>query len=116
MIRRSYGLYCLSAALALPVLFLPGWLAETVLAALKRRRLLNRGFLSAPFSPRLRPGQRAVCLFLPELREDIFFLFLFGMILATALELATGVLLERIFRQSGGTTPTSAGTSRAISV
>ena len=28
-----------------------GWLAETVLAALKRRRLLNRGFLSAPFSP-----------------------------------------------------------------
>ena len=38
-------------------------------------------------------------LFLPELREDIFFLFLFGMILATALELATGVLLERIFRQ-----------------
>ena len=31
-----------------------GWLAETVLAALKRRRLLNRGFLSAPFSPTYR--------------------------------------------------------------
>ena len=28
-----------------------GWLGETALAAAKKRRLLNRGFLSAPFSP-----------------------------------------------------------------
>ena len=39
-----------------------GWLAETVLAALKRRRLLNRGFLSAPLS-HLWPGGAAFCHF-----------------------------------------------------
>ena len=76
-----------------------GWLGETALAAAKKRRLLNRGFLSAPFSPVYGLAGVLFALFLPELREDIFFLFLFGMILATALELATGVLLERIFRQ-----------------
>lgn len=76
-----------------------GWLGETALAAAKKRRLLNRGFLSAPFSPVYGLASVLFALFLPELREDIFFLFLFGMILATALELATGVLLERIFRQ-----------------
>ncbi len=76
-----------------------GWLGETALAAAKKRRLLNRGFLSAPFSPVYGLASVLFALFLPELRENIFFLFLFGMILATALELATGVLLERIFRQ-----------------
>ena len=28
-----------------------GWLAETALAAAKRGRLINRGFLNMPFSP-----------------------------------------------------------------
>lgn len=28
-----------------------GWLMETALAAVRKRRLLNRGFLNAPFSP-----------------------------------------------------------------
>ena len=76
-----------------------GWLGETALAAAKKRRLLNRGFLNAPFSPVYGLAGVLFALFLPELREDPIFLFLLGMILATALELATGVLLERIFRQ-----------------
>ena len=41
-----------------------GWLAETVLAALKRRRLLNRGFLSAPFSPTYGLGALLFAIFL----------------------------------------------------
>lgn len=40
-----------------------GWLAETVLAALKRRRLLNRGFLSCPLLSHLWPGGAAFCHF-----------------------------------------------------
>ena len=76
-----------------------GWLLETSLAAAKKRRLLNRGFLSAPFSPTYGLGGVLFALFLPELRENPFFLFLFGAILATGLELFTGILLERIFGQ-----------------
>lgn len=76
-----------------------GWLGETALAAARKGRLINRGFLNAPFSPVYGLASVLFALFLPELREDPFFLFLLGMILATALELITGVLLERIFRQ-----------------
>ena len=76
-----------------------GWLLETSLAAAKKRRLLNRGFLSAPCSPTYGLGGVLFALFLPELRENPFFLFLFGSILATGLELFTGILLERIFGQ-----------------
>lgn len=76
-----------------------GWLCETALAAAKKGRLLNRGFLNTPFSPVYGLAGVLFAIFLPELREDPFFLFLFGMILATGLELFTGILLERIFRQ-----------------
>lgn len=76
-----------------------GWLMETVFAALRKGRLLNRGFLSAPFSPVYGLTAISFAIFLPELKSTPFFLFLEGMILATFLELVTGVLLERIFHQ-----------------
>ena len=76
-----------------------GWLSETALAAARKGRLLNRGFLNIPFSPVYGLGGVLFALFLPELRDDPFFLFLGGMILATALELFTGILLEKLTGQ-----------------
>ena len=76
-----------------------GWLCETALAAAKKGRLLNRGFLNTPFSPVYGLAGVLFAIFLPELRDTPFFLFLFGMILATGLELITGILLEHIFHQ-----------------
>ena len=76
-----------------------GWLLETALAAARKGRLLNRGFLNAPFSPVYGLASILFAVFLPELRSAPLFLFLGGMLLATALELITAILLERIFRQ-----------------
>ena len=76
-----------------------GWLCETALAAARKRRLLNRGFLSTPFSPVYGLSAVLFAIFLPELRDTPFFLFLGGMILATALELITGILLEKLTGQ-----------------
>lgn len=76
-----------------------GWLMETALAAVRKRRLLNRGFLNAPFSPVYGLAAVLFAIFLPELRSAPFFLFLGGMILATGLELVTGLLLERVSHQ-----------------
>lgn len=76
-----------------------GWFLETALAAVRRGRLLNRGFLNAPFSPSYGLGAVLFAVFLPDLRTDPFFLFLGGMLLATALELLTGMLLEKLFGQ-----------------
>ena len=73
-----------------------GWVAETVLAAAKRRRLINRGFLNLPISPVYGLAAVLFSVFLPELRSAPFFLFLFGMVIATALELFTGVFLQKL--------------------
>ena len=75
-----------------------GWLMETALAAVRKRRLLNRGFLNAPFSPVYGLAAVLFAIFLLELRPPLL-LFLGGMILATGLELSTGLLLERISHQ-----------------
>ena len=76
-----------------------GWLMETAAAAAKKGKLLNRGFLNAPFSPVYGEAAVLFAVFLPELKSAPFFLFVGGMLLATALELVTGTLLERIFGQ-----------------
>lgn len=76
-----------------------GWIAETALAAAKKGRFLNRGFLSLPFSPIYGCGWLLFSLFLPELKANPFYLFLGGMILATVLELFTGILLEHLTGQ-----------------
>ena len=76
-----------------------GWLLETAAAAAKKGKLLNRGFLNAPFSPVYGEAAVLFAVFLPELKSAPFFLFVGGMLLATALELVTGALLERIFGQ-----------------
>ena len=76
-----------------------GWLMETATAAARKGRLLNRGFLNAPFSPVYGLASVLFAIFLPELKSALLFLFVGGMLLATALELVTGMLLERIFGQ-----------------
>ncbi len=76
-----------------------GWTVETALAALKKGRLLNRGFLNAPFSTIYGCGWILFAIFLPELKDEPFYLFLGGAILATGVELLTGILLERLTGQ-----------------
>ena len=76
-----------------------GWLGETALAAAKRRRLINRGFLNVPFSPVYGLAAVLFAIFLPELKNTPFFLFLFGLIIATGLEPVSYTHLDVYKRQ-----------------
>ena len=76
-----------------------GWCLEVCFFALNTGKFVNRGFLNAPFSPVYGEAAVLFAVFLPELKSAPFFLFVGGMLLATALELVTGALLERIFGQ-----------------
>lgn len=76
-----------------------GWCIEVCYAALSRRRFVNRGFVNSPLCPIYGFGAVLFCLFLPELTENPFFLFLGGMLLAALLEYSTGMLMEKIFRK-----------------
>ena len=76
-----------------------GWCLEVSLAAVKRRHLINKGVLNAPFCTIYGSGAVAFALFLPELKDNLFFLFLGGMLLASFLEYFSGRMLEKIFHR-----------------
>lgn len=76
-----------------------GWCGEVCVAALRKKKFINRGFVSGPFCPIYGTGAVAFAIFLPELKENPFFLFLGGMILASFIEFATGALLEKLFHK-----------------
>lgn len=76
-----------------------GWCIEVCCAAIQKRKFVNRGFVNSPFCPIYGSGAVLFAVFLPELREDPFFLFLAGAILASILEFSTGALLEKLFHR-----------------
>ena len=76
-----------------------GWCGETAMAAVRRHKFVNRGFVSGPLCPVYGAGAAAVAVFLPELHDRLFFLFLGGMIVTTFVEYLTGRLLELIFHR-----------------
>lgn len=64
-----------------------------------KEKFINRGFASSPFCPIYGTGAVAFAILLPELRNNLFFLFLGGVILASFIEFTTGALLEKIFHR-----------------
>ena len=76
-----------------------GWCGEAAMAAVHRHKFVNRGFVSGPICPVYGAGAAAVAVFLPELKGQLFFLFLGGMIVTTFVEYLTGRILELIFHR-----------------
>lgn len=76
-----------------------GWCAEVCIAAVHKRKFINRGFVAGPLCPIYGTGAVAFAVFLPDLKDNFFFLFLGGAILASFIEFITGVLLEKIFHK-----------------
>lgn len=76
-----------------------GWFIEISIAAIQKKKFINRGFVNGPYCPIYGFGVILFSLFLGELTDNLFFLFLGGMVLATVLEWSTGMLMEKIFRK-----------------
>lgn len=70
------------------------WLAETAVATIKEKNFRNRGFASGPFCFIYGFTGIVLAIFMQELKEDTFFLFLGSMAVATAIEWFTGKVLE----------------------
>ena len=73
-----------------------GWCSEVAYAALDTGKFVNRGFLNGPYCPIYGFGI-SLAVFLPEIQNSLFFLFLGGVIIAGFIEYTSGKLLERIF-------------------
>lgn len=74
-----------------------GWCAGVIANALRRKRFVNTGFLNLPLCPVYGTIGLAYSIFLPELKDRLFFLFLGGCVLAFVIIVITSVLLERVF-------------------
>ena len=92
--------YTLSQLFSLFFIYsLAGWLLDTAAATIFRREWINKGYLSLPLCPIYGVQAVAFTLFLSELKNRPFFLFLGGMILAAFFTLITAHILERLFHQ-----------------
>lgn len=76
-----------------------GWAVGTAGAAMRKRRFVDVGFLYGPWCPSYGVGAMTFALFLQDLKNSLFFLFLGGAILSFLVALATGFFLERIFHR-----------------
>ena len=79
-----------------------GWLLESIYKTILQKKVVNSGFLLGPFCPIYGFGALIMYLSLRNLTNNIFVLFLFGLIVLSIFEYIVGVFLEVVLKQSIG--------------
>lgn len=74
-----------------------GWIYESCFASVQKKAWVNRGFLNGPMIPIYGCGALLIYLVFWEYREQLFYVFFGGAILATVLEYATSLVMELVF-------------------
>ena len=74
-----------------------GWCLEVIYAAVTTGKLVNRGFLNGPVCPIYGFGMVIVLFTLTPLVDNVFLLYVGGVILPSVLELAGGWALEKLY-------------------
>lgn len=77
-----------------------GWCCETIYCSIGNRKVTNRGFLNGPICPIYGLGALTVVLMLKGYTGDIVVIFTMGLVMTSALEYATGVILEFLFHST----------------
>ena len=75
-----------------------GWAWESCYVSARQRRWVNRGFLHGPLLPIYGSGAIIILFAVIPVEDNLYLVWLFGMIAATALEYATGAAMERLFK------------------
>lgn len=74
-----------------------GWIYESLYVSIRKKSLINRGFLYGPIIPIYGTGALLFYLLLWQLRENVLLTFIGGAIIATVLEYITSLLMEALF-------------------
>ena len=78
---------------------LAGWTLGTAAAAVREKKFVDIGFLFGPYCPSYGISALLFAVFLSELKNNLFFLFLGGTVLSFFVTIGTGFVLERIFHR-----------------
>ena len=74
-----------------------GWIMETLLFLIRDKKVVKRGFLFGPVCPIYGSGAVLCTLVLYGRVNNIFLIFIYGLLLCGALEYITHFLMEKIF-------------------
>ncbi len=74
-----------------------GWIWETSYVSIRKHKFVNRGFLHGPLIPIYGFGAMAILFATLPVKDNLFLVFVCGMLGASALELVTGCAMEAIF-------------------
>lgn len=74
-----------------------GWCWESPYVSIKQKHWVNRGFMKGPFLPIYGSGAIAILIATLPVRSMPVLVYIFGLIGATALELVTGICMEKMF-------------------
>lgn len=75
-----------------------GWILESVYKSIYNKQLVNSGFLIGPICPIYGFGAAIMYLFLDQFKNNIFILFIAGVIILSMWEYIVGVILEKLFK------------------
>lgn len=75
-----------------------GWIIETTLVSIEKRKFVNRGFLIGPYCPIYGFGGLAITILLKNYTKYPIVLFLMAVIICGTLEYFTSYIMEKIFK------------------
>lgn len=75
-----------------------GWIWESCYVSARQKKWVNRGFLHGPWLPIYGSGAIIVLFATLPVKNNLFLIWLLGMISATILEYITGAVIEKIFK------------------
>ena len=74
-----------------------GWLWETIYCSIKDHHYEYRGFLFGPYCPVYGFAVTTVLICTKDVQDNIFLLFIVGIIVATVFEYVASLFLEKVF-------------------
>lgn len=92
-----YSYHLIQWLLFLYIYCFVGWMWESSYVSFCKKKWVNRGFLHGPVLPIYGFGAIAVLLATIPVKDNLAFVFVFGMTGATILEYCTGVIMEKLF-------------------
>ena len=75
-----------------------GWVWESCYVSICQRRWVNRGFLNGPLLPIYGCGAILILFVTLPVEDNLYLVWLLGMLAATALEYVTGAAMEALFK------------------
>ena len=74
-----------------------GWVCECIYCSVGQRKWINRGFLAGPYCPIYGFGGVFVLTLLEPVADSFGMVFLWGVVITSALEYLTSYVMEKMF-------------------